>query len=91
MIIKVTKDDIEKGRKDAANNCGCPIWHALTRELGVGRITMSYDEAFVGNAICFPLPEVAVKWQKHLVETQKARPFSFETNPTYRLKSEAFG
>lgn len=87
MKIKVTKADIEKGRAHAEDKCGCPIWYALNRELGLGLTVVDttvlcvrkMDEAYVRN-LMLALPAAAVEMQRILRNCPNAQiaPFVFE-------------
>lgn len=78
MIIHVTKDDIEKGRLVAHEQCGCPIWHAVVRELGIPVDKAEdlvevedYEHLRLGGTK-FALPPEAVSFQRVLVEFPQA-------------------
>lgn len=87
MVIRVTKADIEAGRYKADQTCGCPIWHALNRQLALNLTTIDNSiinvaresTAFV-RGLQLNLPKEAVEMQKLLrhVPTAPVKPFSFE-------------
>lgn len=91
MKVKVTKQDINRGRKDAGVTCGCPIWHALNRTLGLHLTVVSKDlleipEMHVARVksadypIKIVLPEKAVELQQLLraVPNAPVKPFTFD-------------
>lgn len=74
MNIKIIQEDIDKGRTNATETCGCPIWHAVVRQLGL-------TEAQADDLVCvsdywtleiggtkFKLPPEAVSLQRVLAE-----------------------
>ena len=74
MNIKVTQDDIDKGREKAGKQCGCPIWCAVVRQLGVPESQAEtlvkvpdYGTLKVGST-SFRLPPEALSLQRVLVE-----------------------
>lgn len=78
MIIHITKADIEKGRLEAHEQCGCPIWHSVVRELGIPEDKAEelvevedYYHLRLGNTK-FELPPEAVSFQRVLVEFPQA-------------------
>jgi len=85
MKIKITQDDIDKGRMEASKICGCPIWHAVVRQLQVPEsqakdlVKISgYWKMEIGDTK-FKLPDEAVSMQRILVEYPLAHiePFEF--------------
>ena len=85
MKVKVTQDDIDKGRTMVRDTCGCPIHRALARLLGVGEDEGLFVENIEGASwgrVLIPLPPIAVKFQEKLWNRRNARvdPFEFETH-----------
>lgn len=90
MKVKVTRQDIAKGRNSASFTCGCPIHRALGRKLKVPvdpeiqrnnvLLIPNWSEALLGK-IRIPLPEEARVFQEKLMNDvdAKVRPFEFET------------
>ena len=66
MKVKVTAMDIECGRSNLSEQCGCPIWHVLVGALrlpvGDDLKFKRYDLACIGK-IEIHLPRKAEKWQ----------------------------
>lgn len=88
MRVKVLKRDIEAGRRDAKERCGCPLWHALARRLGLKDLPIdtsvlefrNYAFALLGNKLKIKIPKAAIEFQKILVAAPQAqvKPFEFE-------------
>lgn len=85
MRIKVTRKDIEDGGIDVGSTCGCPIWHALNRQLNLGddphrgailRLP-SVRIARIGK-LKFRLPLKAQKWQLAGMHGEILRPIQFD-------------
>jgi len=85
MRIKVTRKDIDAGREDVGKNCGCPIWHALNRQLELG------DDPQIGHIIKIPsiryarigrlklrFPLKAVTWQTRGMDGDPLYPIQFD-------------
>ena len=74
MKIKVTQEDIDKGRENAGKTCRCPIWHSVVRQLNIPESQAedlvhlpSYETLTIGSTE-FDLPPEAVSMQRVLVE-----------------------
>lgn len=74
MKIKVTEEDINKGRERAGKTCGCPIWHSVVRQLNIPESqakdlvrVATYETLKIGNTE-FALPPTAISMQRILVE-----------------------
>lgn len=74
MRIEITQEDIDKGRMEANQNCGCPIWCAVVRQLQIPESQAKelvslpdYDTLRLGETK-FSLPKEAVSLQRILVE-----------------------
>jgi hypothetical protein len=86
MKVKVTKQDIEDGAGRFTDRCGCPIWSALYRALGLSGAFDSpleiryFNEARIGK-VCFRLPPEAVRFQEQGARGKPVKPFTFETAP----------
>ena len=85
MRIRVNAQDIANGIDNARYRCGCPIWQALNRHLGLGVEAglefINYGSVKIGKRgqIRLALPEVAIKWQHDAVKyPYRAKPFTFD-------------
>jgi hypothetical protein len=84
MKVNVTQQDIERGRISINARCGCPIWHALVRVLGLATgkdlLIPHYGEAWLGARVRLPLTRRAQEWQKDGIrDPANLVPFSFNT------------
>lgn len=89
MKVTVTRQDIEDGAEHFRDICGCPIWYALHRALGLSDndhlIIPFYEEARLGK-IVFQLPSEALEFQRHGRKGKPLNPFTFETEPKVNPK-----
>lgn len=89
--MKVTKVDIEKGRLNAKKQCGCPIWHAVNRQLKLNldadnekvlAVTDMYTVVLRGDEynLKMTLPEEAAELQRILRTVPQAdvKPITFD-------------
>ena len=74
MKIEITQEDIDKGRMEASQNCGCPIWCAVVRQLQIPESQAKelvslpdYETLKLGDTE-FALPKEAISLQRILVE-----------------------
>jgi hypothetical protein len=74
MRIEITQEDIDKGRMNVKETCGCPIWQAVVRQLQIPESQAKdlvrlpcYETVRLGNTK-FRLPKEAVSFQRILVE-----------------------
>jgi hypothetical protein len=84
MKVTVTQKDIDEGRERINSRCGCPIWHALVRVLGLATgkdlLIPHYGEARLGAMVSIPLTRRAQTWQKDGIrDSANLVPFSFNT------------
>jgi hypothetical protein len=86
-VIKVTKTDIKKGKKEADN---CPVARALNRALKIYGVRVVIDQYSDDGAYVFSrrgrgkyhfggidLPEVVFEFSRKFYEDKKVEPFSF--------------
>jgi len=73
--VFVTWADIIHGISDIKQACGCPIWHALSRSLGIKPtkdLRFTHIDVLALNKgrlrLLIELPEEAVDWQESIID-----------------------
>ena len=90
MKIKVTSRDIDAGDGWISEKCGCPIWQAINRILGLGLDPMNPNMALlkftdtttarIGKNLVFHFPQKAIEWQLNGMNNRDLalKPIAFE-------------
>lgn len=85
MLIEVTQDDIDNGRRGQA--CSCPLARAIKRQtnaeyirVGLGSISIGED---VSDCSCYITPDIAVNFVMDFDSIHDVAPFSFQLNTPF--------
>jgi hypothetical protein len=86
--VKVTKQDIRKGRLKANDWCGCPIWEAMSRSVrqitSGSELNLEIPDTRFATLGRFKLllPKEAQNFQQALIKdfSAKVKPFAFDAD-----------